>query len=184
MTMLMDVVNKYANEKTASAANANQDLVKTAKEAGVDDGEKLVKLATHIGELIGTTAGNKAVSMINDALAKIAGDAAVDNHSAVGGLSAGGQGQVAAAQSEDSQNAQIAMHNAEMAMTSAKDAVDALGRGDQLTATQQMSSAASFLANAKALGAKTSDAGAHAKIQEAAAAVAAHANSASAAAGA
>ena len=176
--LIQDLVNKHtAIEKTASAAPA--DLVKTAKDAGVEDGDKLVKLANHIGELIGTTAGNRAVSMINDAMAKFAA-AQEDNHSAVGGTNPAGTGQAAAAMSEDVQTSQLAVHHAELAVTAAKDAADALSRGDEHTATMQFGTAAKSLETAKVLSAKASDPMVAAKIQEASAAVAAHANAAGA----
>ena len=175
--LIQDLVNKHTVvEKTASATP--MDLVKTAKEAGVEDGDKLVKLANHIGELIGTTAGNRAVSMINQAMAKFA-NAQADNHSAVGGTNPAGTGQAAAAMSADVQTSQLAVHHAELAVTAAKDATDALGRGDEHTATMQFSTAAKSLETAKALSATATDPLVAAKIQEASAVVAEQAAQAS-----
>lgn len=176
--LIKDIVNQYTPAKTA-AVNQSADLVKTAKDAGVEDGEKLVKLANHIGELIGTTAGNRAVEIIKAAFV-----VADDNRSAVGGVSANGSGQQAANEAEDDQIAQLAAHHAELAGNAAKDAVDALGRGDEHTATQQFQTAAKSIETAKVLGAKTQNADAHAKIQAAAAIVAQSASSAQAKAGA
>jgi hypothetical protein len=175
--LISEIVQKHTMEKAASAP---ADLVKTAKDAGVEDGDKLVKLATHIGELIGTTAGNRATAMINEAFAKMAGEAMVDNHSAVGGTNPAGTGQAAAAISANDQVAQLAVHHAELAVTAAKDAADALSRDDEHTATMQFSTAAKSLETAKLLASQCNDAVASAKVSEAASAVGAHASAAGA----
>lgn len=171
--LIKDIVDQYKPAKTAAAQST--DLVKTAKEAGVEDGEKLLKLANHIGELIGTTAGNRAVEIIKQAFV-----AAEDNHSAVGGMNAQGSGQQAAAESEDDQVAQLALHHAELAQTAATDAADAMGRGDQHTATQQFATAANSLNTAKVLAARCSNTDVHAKVNAAAGVVGSHASAASA----
>ena len=154
--------------KTAAEKPQDSVVEKTAKEAGMTDAEQLTKLASHMGELI----GRQAFATFMEKMADV-------NAIAPGGLSAAGTGQVAADKAEDDQTGRLAVHNAELAVTSANDAVKSLEQGDEHTANAMFATAAGAIETAKALAAKACPE-VQAKVNEAAAAVSGAANTAKA----
>jgi len=179
-----EIMNAYYGDdngtKTASAVSNNpaSEPVKLASDAGIRDGENLMKVAAYVGDVI----GDRVVSRIaesfgyNPEVTKVANlqevifDAFTKIAEQVGGTTASGA--IATTDAEAAQVAEDAVHHATMAINAANDVTASLGQGDEHTAVQMLDSAKSSIQTAKELASRVNHPAVNAHVQEAASAVA------------
>lgn len=172
---LKDVLEQFkSRQKTASEAPVN-DPIKTAADLGVRDAENLVKAASFMG----TVMGEAFLQTVQSGFEEMQKEAALQEEmlreytkiaEQVGGTTASGV--AAADQAEQLQLAESAAHHANLAVQASHDAVQSLSQGDEHTATQALSTAASAITKAKEFAAQTAIQEVHAHVEEAAGIVA------------
>lgn len=178
-----EIMNAYYSDdtsvkKTASETNPAVEPVKLASDAGIRDGENLMKVAAYVGDVI----GDRVVSRIAESfgyspeVTKVASlqDIILDTFTKIAEQVGGGtaSGALAATDAEAAQVAEDAVHHATMAINAANDVIASLGQGDEHTAVQMLDSAKSSIQTAKEIASRVNHPAVNAHVQEAASAVA------------
>lgn len=188
--MLISDVLKQARQsatKTASApaAEAAAPSMKVAMEAGAADADRLLKVASTLGDAVAEQFINQVKSafgydptaeavktasiqdLMYDTMYKIAEDVAMNVNS---GLPASAV--ASKEQAHQDQVADMTVHYATMAARASNDAINSLQQGDEHTAIMQFTTAADMIGKAKSLAAQCEHQEVHAHVEQAAAVVA------------
>lgn len=156
--------NAVKTAGVAEVATTVESAVKQASENGVHEAENMMKIASVMGDVI----GNRIADIVESRLATSFGydpevmktasiqDVMYDALYKVAEHVNGTQGNaaVAAQNAEEVQLSEAVAHHANLAATSASDAVQSLQQGDNHTATQQMNTSVGAIQVAQQLAAR------------------------------
>ena len=172
--LVQDVLAGYTgSQKQASAFTGMEtDPIKLASEMGAQEADRITKIASYMGEIMGQSAsrafcealGYEPGVLKEASLQDVMADAMYKAAAQVSGNTA--QSAISAAEAGTLQATESAVHHAEMAARSAIDAVQAADQGDGHTAGQQLQSSHAFLEQAKAHAADAADLDVHDQIAE------------------
>lgn len=162
--LVEDVLRGYsANTQSMHATGMESDPIKLASELGAQEADKITKLASYMGELIGQAASRSFAEFLGyeGSVVKQASfqDLLIDSMIKVADQVSGNtaQGFESTNEAASLQADESAAHHANMAARSAMGALEAAQQGDGHTAGQLVQSAQSFLEQAKGHAAETNN---------------------------